>query len=336
MFNVNEIRENEVKLSEKILHDMYPGYQVKDKVRTQKSLKDIQWTLLFIVEAYQVNNVMLLNNYVRWMKRLFDGLSLDRNSVETLFVSCKNVLKHEYPSSDIDVFLSKVELTEEDIYDDSMESNPFMKDMEDYLDAILHSDRIRASNVIQDLLHRNVSIEDIYLYIFQESMRKVGMLWQDNQISVGREHYCTAVTQFLMSSLYSRIFTDQPKTKKIMACAVGSELHELGIRMVADIFEMNGWDSSFLGSNLPKEEIISFAKQFQPDIIALSITMPYHVSALKETIDSIRSETDLAKIKIMVGGLPFKDNQELYRSIGADAIALDVKQGLEIANEIIQ
>ncbi|MDZ7776615.1 MAG: hypothetical protein U5L09_13885 [Bacteroidales bacterium] len=54
-----------------------------------------------------------------------------------------------------------------------------------------------------------------------------------------------------MSQLYPYIFNSQRVGKSMVAATVGGELHEMGIRMVADFFEMEGWDTWYLGANAP-------------------------------------------------------------------------------------
>ena len=187
-----------------------------------------------------------------------------------------------------------------------------------------------------ELKANGMSIKDIYIHIFQSTMEQVGELWHDGIIPVGKEHYCTAVTQYNMGLLYGDIFTRKSNNRKLLACAVGSELHEMGIRMVADLFEFEGWDTNYLGSNLPIEEIVNTAREFKPNVIALSITMPYHISLLKETIEKIKNTSSLQGVKVIVGGRPFYDNEALYAVVNADGYARNAIEGIQLANELLQ
>jgi methanogenic corrinoid protein MtbC1 len=335
MFDTNKIKESDLLLSRKILNKMYPNSTFEDKTREEKAIKDIEWMLLFVIEAYDAKNERIIVNLINWFKELFKGLDIEEYHADLLFEKTVEVLHEEFHDKSLDTFLSNISF-EEFLYDFMESNNPYKTEQKLYLKYLLNSDRTNAHKLIMDLVNEGVSIEDIYLYVFQETMREVGMLWQTGKIQVGREHYCTAVTQYLMSSLYSYIFQPRRSDKKILACAVGSELHEIGIRMVADFFEMNGWDTSYLGPNLPREQIISFAKEFQPNVIALSVTMPYHISVLRITIEAIKQDQDLKDIKILVGGIPFLDNKDLYKYVGADAVAMNAKQGIEVANKLLQ
>ena len=43
----------------------------------------------------------------------------------------------------------------------------------------------------------------------------------------------------------------------MVATCIGGELHEIGIRMVADFFEMEGWDTYYLGANTPADAVVA-------------------------------------------------------------------------------
>ena len=61
-------------------------------------------------------------------------------------------------------------------------------------------------------------------------------------------------------------------THSMIAVCVGNELHEIGMRMVADFFELSGWDSVFLGSNIPNQMIIEQLLENKTHVLAVSAT----------------------------------------------------------------
>ena len=75
--------------------------------------------------------------------------------------------------------------------------------------------------------------------------------WQMNRLTVAQEHYCTAATQMIMSQLYPYIFEGERNGRVLVATCVAENLHEIGVRMVTDFFEMDGWDTFYLGANVP-------------------------------------------------------------------------------------
>ena len=174
---------------------------------------------------------------------------------------------------------------------------------QDYLKALLAGDRSNCSDLVKNLLESNVSLFDLYLGLFQRSLYEVGRLWETNQISVAVEHMATAITESLLSLSYPKIFSADHKGKKAVVSCLVNEYHQIGGKMVADIFELNGWDGYFLGANTPIDALRSMVKDKQPDILALSVSIYFNMNSLYDTLKIVR--TDYPHLKIIVGGQAF-------------------------------
>ena len=152
-------------------------------------------------------------------------------------------------------------------------------------------------------LHQNgFDIQSIYQNIITPLLYEVGHLWEVNRFSVAEEHCFTANIQFMMSHLYSIIEPKSMNGYRMLATCVGDELHEVGLKMVSDIFEYQGWDVTYLGSNLPKNSFVSSVEEFQPHAICISITMDWHFSELKSWVLAAR-EVLKGPAKFIIGGL---------------------------------
>ena len=180
------------------------------------------------------------------------------------------------------------------------------------------------------------SIKKIYIEVFQRTQREIGRLWQTNQISVAQEHFCTAATQMVMSQLYPYIFSGEHKNRRLVAACVGGELHEIGARMVADFFEMEGWDTYFLGANTPPESIVATVQDRKADILALSATMTFHVNKVADIIALLRSKEGSTRTHVLVGGYPFNLSRFLWQKVGADGYAPDAETAIQEAERLIQ
>ena len=203
-----------------------------------------------------------------------------------------------------------------------------------FLNTLLQAKRRSASEMILHAVQEGASVRDIYMQVFQRSQREIGRLWQINQISVAQEHFCTAATQVIMSQLYPYIFTGKHKDRSIVVACVGGELHEIGARMVADLFEMEGWDSHFVGANTPPESIVRTVKERGADVVALSATMTFHVSKISDLIRRLREDTAV-NARVLVGGYPFNLSPNLWIKIGADGYAPEAESAIREADRLI-
>ncbi|MFP4427225.1 MAG: cobalamin B12-binding domain-containing protein [Alkalispirochaetaceae bacterium] len=205
-----------------------------------------------------------------------------------------------------------------------------------YLDAVLDSDRHGATALVQDAVENGASVRDIYMTVFQPVQQLLGLLWQKSEISVAQEHFSTAVTQLNMSLLYSHIFTSEKNGRHLVATCVGGELHEIGVRMVADFFEMEGWDTYYLGANAPAESVVETVQRVGADILAVSTSMTYNIPEVIALIEKAKAADINPELRVLVGGRPFNTDKELWRRVGADLYAPDAQTAINVVNEALQ
>jgi methanogenic corrinoid protein MtbC1 len=117
---------------------------------------------------------------------------------------------------------------------------------------LLAGDRSEAAEIITRAVDAQCSIRDIYLKVFRPSLYEVGRLWQTGQITVAHENHFSAATQLIMSESYPRIYQYATKNGGVaVAACVAGELHEIGLRISADLLELEGWRTCYLGTNMP-------------------------------------------------------------------------------------
>ena len=204
-----------------------------------------------------------------------------------------------------------------------------------YMDALLAGQRHTASELVTAAVQRGVSVKDVYLDIFQATQYEIGRLWQTNQVNVAQEHYCTAATQLIMSQLYPLIFATEKNGHRLVAACVGRELHEIGVRIVTDFLEMDGWDTYYLGANVPVASIVQAIVDRKAHVLALSATMTFHIDTMTEVIRQVRQSAVGPELKIMVGGYPFNIAPDLWRQVGADGYARNGNEAVQLANRLI-
>ena len=174
----------------------------------------------------------------------------------------------------------------------------------EYLKALLAGDRARCTTIAQGLLDRGVDARDLYLNLFQRALYEVGSLWEEHKISVAVEHLATAITERLLTLAHSRIFSGPRRKRSVLiACAPG-EHHQLGGRMVADLFEMYGWQGDFLGANLLVSDLLNMVTARKPDMLGLSVSLDCNLPAMLAAIDAITSAHP--ELPILVGGQAFR------------------------------
>lgn len=306
------------------------------------SIRDEGYHLDYLAEALATSDVGLFVHYVGWLKTVFCGLGFAEDALPTTLACTRDALEERLEPEEMAVVLPYLEAAAghaatapEDVPSFLPPDAPHATLARAYLEALLRGDRAQAARLVFDALDEGVQMREIYLWVFQPVQREVGRLWQLNRISVAKEHYCTAATQVVMASLYPRMMGGGAGRRRAVVTCVSGELHEVGARMVADFLEMDGWDSYYVGANAPKEGILRTIRERQPQLVAISTTMTFHLEKVRDLVGEIRRQED-GRLTIMVGGYPFNVVESLWRSVGADGFAPDAEAAVRTARELVQ
>ena len=203
----------------------------------------------------------------------------------------------------------------------------------EYLQEILAGRRKTALDIIMDAYRGGYPIPDIYMEIFQEALYEIGRLWESNRISVANEHMGTAITQYVMSNLYQHLEISDEKRGRFVMTGVQDELHQVGANMVADILEADGWDTVFLGTNVPEEGVIQSIRQHQADLFGISSTMLFNIPKVIRLVEAVRREFG-DSVRIMLGGSAFKVLDAMPDELKGCTVALDLRQALERTRKV--
>jgi methanogenic corrinoid protein MtbC1 len=86
----------------------------------------------------------------------------------------------------------------------------------------------------------------------------------------------------------------------------------------------------FLGSNTPKEDLISFLKEIKPVGLAISVTMIYNLGEVHKLVHAIRKDADLKDLHILLGGNAVDINREIVKQLENVTYAEDLYQAISI------
>lgn len=313
-----------------------------------KCLQDANHHLDYLVESLAVAQPPLFADYLAWARVMLSGRNIPVEdllvNMECLCDTLRQMLKGEKEEKG-EVDDLAVEYVAQAM--DGLRSVPatlasFLPQEEplaplahEYLKVLLDGQRQRASHLVLEAVEGGAVVQEIYLQVFQPCQREIGRLWQINQISVAQEHYCTAATQLIMSQLYPRLFSGPRNGRTLVATCIAGDLHEIGVRMVSDLFELDGWDTYYLGANTPLPSILQTVRETQAHALAISATILPHLRQVDQLIAMVRAAPECREVKILVGGYPFNVVPQMWRQLGADGCAHNAATAVELANRLV-
>lgn len=218
--------------------------------------------------------------------------------------------------------------------------DPDAKVAHTYLLQLLQRNQREAAELLFAQVRGGTPIERIYERIIGPALAEVGRMWQVDEIAVADEHYCTAATQVILAQLKLHAPIRPACGRSVLATSVGGDLHEVGIRMVTDLFEFAGWRAECLGANTPTDEIVTALRgdhgAGQPfDLLAISGSTSLTVRNVADVIASIRTEPATCEIPVLVGGTPFRLVPDLWKVVGADGMAATASGAVAAANRLL-
>jgi methanogenic corrinoid protein MtbC1 len=200
-----------------------------------------------------------------------------------------------------------------------------------FLQCVLAADRRAAATIATEALAQGHALMAIYVDVVQATLYDLGRLWESNRITVAQEHAGTAVCQYVLAELYARMPAPSRARGRAVVTGVEGEFHQVGANLVADAWEADGWTVRFLGANIPRAGVLQTLDAHNADVLGISVTMLFNVGLACQLVREARAQRP--SLSILVGGAAFRVAPHLWREIGADAHADDVRGAVEVLRE---
>ncbi len=121
-------------------------------------------------------------------------------------------------------------------------------------------------------------------------LAQIGDKWRTGELRPVHEHMASAIIRSLTYILRSNTPSKENAPRMIVSTPIG-QLHELGALLAAIIAEFKGWQVTYLGANLPAEEIAAAVKFTNATAVTISIsfstddhTVPKEIRRLRKLI----------------------------------------------------
>lgn len=202
-----------------------------------------------------------------------------------------------------------------------------------FLTQLLQGDYKQCLALSEHFMAEQRTMGDFYTHVIQPCQYEVGRLWETGHVSIAHEHLATAIVSRVMLRVAANSLRPNSRNGRAVITCAPNELHEIGARMVADLLEEADWDVHYLGANVPDDELVQYVRAVRPEFVGISAVMPFNLHAIKTIIQRIHAQDEIGKGKVMVGGLAFQHDPELWEFLGADGYAPDARTAVQLANE---
>lgn len=139
--------------------------------------------------------------------------------------------------------------------------------------------------------------------------------WSDGSIRISHEHLASAVLRTYLDRIRISM-PGAPNAPRLLVTTPRNQNHEIGALMVAILAATQAWSVTYLGPNLPAEEIAHAASQCSARAVGLSLVFPSDDPSLPDELRTLRRKLN-AKVPIIVGGRATSSYAEVLQEIKA-------------------
>jgi methanogenic corrinoid protein MtbC1 len=152
-----------------------------------------------------------------------------------------------------------------------------------------------------------LAIEDLYSQVLEPFLASVGSSWQEGRTAVWEEHLIVGAVRAAIESLYPRVLERKAQVEAVPITVAffcpPEETHDVGLRMLADRFDLRGFRTVYVGATTPVQEMVNCVRSVGASVACLSASTHFQRAALQEVVRTLREL--LPEVRIVAGGPAF-------------------------------
>jgi len=195
--------------------------------------------------------------------------------------------------------------------------------------ALISLDRDTAQLIVKQAVLVGTPIE-IAGELISQTLKIIGDKWEEGTLSLSQVYMSGLICEQIIDQILppsSPVRKDQPK----MAIAVFEDFHLLGKRIVYSVLRASGFELMDLGGGMGTVNLLEIIKKENIRVLLLSVLMLPSAIRIKELTKKLTG----SGVKIVVGGAPFRFDEQLWKEVGADAFGRDSSDAIDIVTKIM-
>jgi methanogenic corrinoid protein MtbC1 len=213
---------------------------------------------------------------------------------------------------------------------------PTNAEVERLCEALLEHDNEAAESIIIDARREGVPLETIYLGYVAATARRLGDLWNADQITFVEATLASGklfrIVRGLRRIVANSILADRDERPAMFALVPG-ENHSLGIEIATDIFRRNGWEIDMM-VGLDHDTLVDRADKRHYRAIVLVANSDNLIGSLTQLVLALRISHPLAHI--VVAGNIVDLHPEIETLVGADDVIKDIETAVARLKDLVE
>ncbi len=146
-------------------------------------------------------------------------------------------------------------------------------------------------------------------------MQEIGEQWRTGTLRIAQEHLALAIVRTLLGGMHQG-FDVSASMPNIVVSTPPGQLHEIGALIAGTTAASQGWRVTYLGPNLPAEEIVGCAAENSAKAVGLSIIYPTDDPSMADELQKLRRGLG-EDVAVFIGGSGAVAYDSVINAIGA-------------------
>ena len=279
----------------------------------------------------------LFGQYMVWLEELLAARGIPADSVPLSVGLLRDFLRKRLPSAQFEIVEAVIDggqrALEQPVYPvrrlgASIDPAVCHPCTETLAESLIRGDQRGCEGIVTAVTAEQGYVE-MAVNLIQPALYRIGEGWQVRQVSVAQEHLATALAQRLLVRQFVEATPARGNGRKALFACIPSNQHAVGLRIVADAFELDGWEVDYCGADTPADSLVECIQEVQPELVGLSIALIRQLPVLKDVVDRIRSACGDAAPRIIAGGGGLDGVPNLAERLGLDQWHAQARTALE-------
>lgn len=200
--------------------------------------------------------------------------------------------------------------------------------IDNFMEALLSLDKLSAQQIMasgKDRMSPIKFVEDVAIV----ALERIGARWEEGTIALSQVYMAGRICEDLIDEILPPADPARKNQPKMAICVL-SDYHKLGKAIVYSLLRASGFDLIDYGT-MEVDGLVDRVKKDKIEILFISTLML--PSALK--VKKVKEKLLGLNVKIVVGGAPFRFDDQLWREVGADAMCRTASEAVSVIHWVM-
>jgi len=209
-----------------------------------------------------------------------------------------------------------------------------------YNEALFDTDREKALVIVREAVDKGVSPEDVLFKVIVPGIDFLGALaTHEGNINLAQHFMAAQIAELTTQEMLAQFKNAAEIKGRVVIGTSQGDFHGLGKKIVTGCLKAYMIEVTDLGIDVAPEKFVQEALEHDAQVIAIS-SMMVHTARGENGCLKVRQilrERNLeTKIKIAVGGAPYRFDHNLYKTVQADGWAENGLEAAKLITELIK